>query len=70
MPADLGFLLLEHNARFSSVEFDPQHKDRDFMYLVQLTIKNFRKLRDAKLKFRPKLNVLVSPKNVGKGAVP
>lgn len=40
-----------------------------FMYLAELTIKNFRKLRDAKLKFQPGLNVLVGPNNVGKSAV-
>lgn len=39
------------------------------MYLAELTIKNFRKLRDAKLKFQPGLNVLVGPNNVGKSAV-
>lgn len=39
------------------------------MYLAELTINNFRKLRDAKLKFRPGLNVLVGPNNVGKSAV-
>lgn len=39
------------------------------MYLAVLTIKNFRKLRDAKLKFQPGLNVLVGPNNVGKSAV-
>ncbi|MGD8216690.1 ATP-dependent nuclease [Pseudomonas thivervalensis] len=38
------------------------------MYLAELTIKNFRKLRDAKLKFQPGLNVLVGPNNVGKSA--
>ncbi|MBK3758728.1 AAA family ATPase [Pseudomonas aeruginosa] len=39
------------------------------MYLAELTIKNFRKLRDAKLEFQPGLNVLVGPNNVGKSAV-
>ena len=39
------------------------------MYLAELTITNFRKLRDAKLKFQPGLNVLVGPNNVGKSAV-
>lgn len=39
------------------------------MYLAELTIKNFRKLRDTKLKFQPGLNVLVGPNNVGKSAV-
>lgn len=36
------------------------------MYLAELTIKNFRKLREATLKFQPGLNVLVGPNNVGK----
>ncbi|WP_036774607.1 ATP-dependent nuclease [Photorhabdus australis] len=39
------------------------------MYLAELTIKNFRKLREARLKFQPGLNVLVGPNNVGKSAV-
>lgn len=39
------------------------------MYLAELSIKNFRKLRDAKLEFQPGLNVLVGPNNVGKSAV-
>ncbi|HEP8357365.1 TPA: AAA family ATPase [Pseudomonas aeruginosa] len=39
------------------------------MYLAELGIKNFRKLRDAKLEFQPGLNVLVGPNNVGKSAV-
>ncbi|MCF5316393.1 AAA family ATPase [Pseudomonas syringae] len=39
------------------------------MYLAELTIRNFRKLRDTKLKFQPGLNVLVGPNNVGKSAV-
>lgn len=39
------------------------------MYLAELMIKNFRKLRDAQLKFQPGLNVLVGPNNVGKSAV-
>lgn len=39
------------------------------MYLAELTIKNFRKLRDATLRFQPGLNVLVGPNNVGKSAV-
>jgi putative ATP-dependent endonuclease of OLD family len=39
------------------------------MYLAELTIKNFRKLRNATLKFQPGLNVLVGPNNVGKSAV-
>lgn len=38
------------------------------MYLAELTIKNFRKLREATLKFQPGLNVLVGPNNVGKSA--
>lgn len=39
------------------------------MYLAQLKIKNFRKLADASLQFRPGLNVLVGPNNIGKTAV-
>jgi len=39
------------------------------MYLAELNITNFRKLRDAKLQFQPGLNVLVGPNNVGKSAV-
>lgn len=39
------------------------------MYLAELTINNFRKLREARLKFQPGLNVLVGPNNVGKSAV-
>ena len=39
------------------------------MYLAELTIKNFRKLREVTLKFQPGLNVLVGPNNVGKSAV-
>ncbi|EOY8497952.1 TPA: ATP-dependent endonuclease [Providencia stuartii] len=39
------------------------------MYLAELTIKNFRKLREATVKFQPGLNVLVGPNNVGKSAV-
>ncbi len=39
------------------------------MHLAELNVKNFRKLRDAKLQFQPGLNVLVGPNNVGKSAV-
>ncbi|WP_241623946.1 ATP-dependent nuclease [Rosenbergiella epipactidis] len=39
------------------------------MYLAELTIKNFRKLHEATLKFQPGLNVLVGPNNAGKSAV-
>lgn len=39
------------------------------MYLAELNVNNFRKLREAKLKFQPGLNVLVGPNNVGKSAV-
>ena len=39
------------------------------MYLAQLTISNFRKLRNAELTFQPGLNVLVGANNVGKTAV-
>jgi putative ATP-dependent endonuclease of OLD family len=39
------------------------------MYLAELNIRNFRKLRDVQLRFRPGLNVLVGANNVGKSAV-
>ena len=39
------------------------------MYLAELTVNNFRKLREATLKFQPGLNALVGPNNVGKSAV-
>ncbi|MFK1566939.1 ATP-dependent nuclease [Pseudomonas aeruginosa] len=39
------------------------------MYLAELNIKNFRKLKDAKLCFQAGLNVLVGANNVGKTAV-
>ena len=39
------------------------------MYLAQLTVSNFRKLRKAELTFQPGLNVLVGANNVGKTAV-
>lgn len=39
------------------------------MHLEELNIKNFRKLRDVRLRFRSGLNVLVGPNNVGKSAV-
>lgn len=39
------------------------------MYLAELTVKNFRKLKDTWLRFQPGLNVLVAPDNVGKIAV-
>jgi len=39
------------------------------MYLAELTIRNFRKLREVTLKFQPGLNVLVGANNVGKSAV-
>lgn len=39
------------------------------MYLAQLRILNFRKLKDVELGFRPGLNVLVGSNNVGKTAV-
>lgn len=39
------------------------------MYLSQLRILNFRKLKDVELGFRPGLNVLVGSNNVGKTAV-
>lgn len=39
------------------------------MYLAELNIRNFRKLRDVQLRFQPGLNVLVGANNVGKSAV-
>lgn len=39
------------------------------MHLAELNISNFRKLRDAKLRFQAGLNVLVGANNVGKSAV-
>lgn len=39
------------------------------MHLAQLTIKNFRRISEATLLFRPGLNVIVGPNNIGKTAV-
>lgn len=39
------------------------------MHLAQLTIKNFRRIAEAILLFRPGLNVIVGPNNIGKTAV-
>lgn len=39
------------------------------MHLAELNIYNFRKLRDAKLRFQAGLNVIVGANNVGKSAV-
>ena len=39
------------------------------MYLAQLKILNFRRLRDVTVLFEPGLNVIVGPNNVGKSAV-
>lgn len=39
------------------------------MHLAQLTINNFRRLSCATLEFRPGLNVIVGPNNIGKTAV-
>lgn len=39
------------------------------MYLAQLSISNFRKLKRVELKFQPGLNVIVGANNVGKTAV-
>ena len=39
------------------------------MYLAELRVSNFRKLRDTNLFFNPGLNVIVGPNNVGKSAV-
>ncbi len=39
------------------------------MYLAKLTIGNFRKLQKVEISFRPGLNIIVGPNNVGKTAV-
>jgi putative ATP-dependent endonuclease of the OLD family len=39
------------------------------VHLAQLRIKNFRRISDATLEFRPGLNVIVGPNNIGKTAV-
>lgn len=39
------------------------------LYLHQLTIRNFRRLKSVALEFVPGLNVLVGPNNIGKTAV-
>lgn len=39
------------------------------MYLSHLSIDNFRKLKKLKISFRPGLNIIVGPNNVGKTAV-
>lgn len=39
------------------------------MYLAKLSIRNFRRLNNVILEFRPGLNVMVGPNNVGKTAV-
>lgn len=39
------------------------------MYLASLSINNFRKLKQATLEFRPGLNIVVGPNNIGKTAV-
>lgn len=39
------------------------------VYLAQLRIRNFRRIADATLNFRPGLNVIVGPNNIGKTAV-
>lgn len=39
------------------------------MYLAEMSIKNFRRLSGATLRFVPGLNVLVGPNNIGKTAV-
>jgi putative ATP-dependent endonuclease of OLD family len=39
------------------------------VHLAQLTIKNFRRIAEATLLFRPGLNVIVGPNNIGKTAV-
>lgn len=39
------------------------------MYLAELRVRNFRKLREVTLEFQPGLNILVGPNNTGKTAV-
>lgn len=39
------------------------------MYLARLTITNFRRIENATLLFRPGLNVIVGPNNIGKTAI-
>ncbi len=39
------------------------------MYLAELTIRNFRRIREARLFFRPGLNIIVGSNNIGKTAV-
>ncbi|CAI2932759.1 ATP-dependent nuclease [Aminobacter niigataensis] len=39
------------------------------MYLAKLAISNFRKLKNVEVSFRPGLNVVIGPNNVGKTAV-
>lgn len=39
------------------------------MYLAQLDIKDFRKIKSVQLRFQPGLNILVGPNNIGKTAV-
>lgn len=39
------------------------------MYLAQLSISNFRKLKEVKIQFQPGLNIIVGANNVGKTAV-
>jgi putative ATP-dependent endonuclease of OLD family len=39
------------------------------MHLSELTIEGFRRIESLNVKFRPGLNVLVGPNNVGKTAV-
>lgn len=39
------------------------------MYLAKLSIANFRRLKSATFEFRPGLNVIVGPNNIGKTAV-
>lgn len=39
------------------------------MYLASVSIGNFRRLKNVKLEFRPGLNIIVGPNNIGKTAV-
>ncbi len=55
-----------------SVERDGDGEKRrlgEHVYLAKLTIKNFRRIAEASLEFRPGLNVIVGPNNIGKTAI-
>lgn len=46
-----------------------QSSERATLYLANLTIGNFRKLQKVEVFFRPGLNIIVGPNNVGKTAI-